>query len=107
MKDNEEKKAVLVNIVKKTAEASKNTEDAVKTLDKEDTEGNNSIKSLIDTIESDEDNNVKITAARSKRMKTLSDEFLKDKIDGRTIESILDDNKDEEELPETKVPIDS
>lgn len=96
------KKAALVSIVKKAAE---NNTDVDKTMD--DINNDEIVKSLIVDLTMNEDDSPNFSATRIKRINTLHDEFLKKKIDGKTVKDLINNTSVNEEIPKTNLPIDS
>lgn len=96
------KKAALVSIVKKAAE---NNTDVDKTMD--DINNDEIVKSLIVDLTMNEDDSPNFSATRIKRINTLHDEFLKKKIDGKTVKDLINNTSINEEIPKTNLPIDS
>ena len=96
------KKAALVSIVKKAAE---NNTDVEKTMD--DINNDEIVKSLIVDLTMNEDDSPNFSATRIKRINTLHDEFLKKKIDGKTVKDLINSTSVNDEIPKTNLPIDS
>ena len=96
------KKAALVSIIKKAAE---NNTDVDKTMD--DINNDEIVKSLIVDLTMNEDDSPNFSATRIKRINTLHDEFLKKKIDGKTVKDLINNTSVNEEIPKTNLPIDS
>lgn len=106
-KESPEKKE-MVEKIEKAAEKSNNPEDAQEELDKDDEKR---VQELIDKISDEEEGNVKISAARSKRLNKLCQEFLNQKVDDKGYKGPMSDfieyNHFNEELPERALPIES
>ena len=65
------------------------------------------VKSLIVDLTMNEDDSPNFSATRIKRINTLHDEFLKKKIDGKTVKDLINNTSVNEEIPKTNLPVDS
>lgn len=94
-------KEELVDTINSIADKSDSVEDALKTMDNDDY-----LKNIIMNLDAEEDDTVKISAARAARFNKLNDELMKKELNGKTIDQILnaDHNK---ELPVTSLDIDT
>lgn len=103
--DNEKKKEELVSKIKDITEdpSIQNTDDALESMD-----NNEDIKRIIMDLAAEEDNNIKLNAARVSRMNKLNDEFMNKKIKNTTVKELLsEDSIKERPLPETKLDLDT
>ena len=102
-KESPEKKE-MVEKIEKAADKANNPDDALEELDKEDAK---KVEELMDKINDEEPGNVKISAARSKRLNKLCQDFLNQKVDKTTMGTFMEYNHYNEELPERALPIES
>lgn len=102
--DAEKEKEELVTKLKAVASTANNTDDAMEALDALD---NNDIKKLLLDLAAQEDNQVKLNAARSSRIAKVNDNFLNSKIKNVSIRDMIDNKSLEQELPKTELKIDS
>lgn len=93
------KKAELVDRIKAVADTSTDVDDALDNLDNDEY-----VKNILMDLAAEEDNKVKINAARSSRIAELHDEFLKKEIKNVSIKDMLDPTKNNVvELPSTNI----
>ena len=97
-------KALLVQKIQKTAEESSDENDALSNMN-DDTEDSAWMKNLILDLQEEEGPN--ISKARTERMKTGYQDFLRKKIDRTTVEELLEVNEGKKELPKENIPIDN
>ena len=108
-KQEDSKKKEIVDKLDKASNTATNPDEVEQELDKDEEK----VQELIDNIIDDEPGNVKISAARSKRLNTLCQQFLNQKVvdeDRRYVgdmKKYLSYNQYTNELPETALPIDS
>ena len=102
--EREEKKKQLVERIETVAARSNNAEEAIEDLDNDEF-----VKQLLIDLAAEEDNAVKVSAARASRMIELNDKFHQKKIDGISVKQMLDEyqTSGSEELTETALPIHS
>lgn len=101
--DQDKKKEALVDYVKTAASEGKTSDEVMQNLENDDI-----MKRLIVDLTTSDNTGININATRAKRIQTLNDEFMKKKIDGETVSSLLAKSKESyKELPETKLPIDA
>lgn len=102
--DTNNEKDYIIRAVTKAAEQSKDKEEALETLDSTNDEY---LKNIIVKLSAEEDD-VKISNARQKRIDTAYDKTLKKEINGNTVSQLITtSNTIKEELPSTKLNIDS
>jgi len=112
MNEEQKKKAVVTKITN-AAEKSKSPEDVVDTMSKDNEYAKEYTEKLLKDLADNETGNVKLSAARSKRLDSLSEKFLSQKVvDNKakfngTMEEYINYNSNAEELPETALPIES
>lgn len=97
-------KALLVQKIQKTAEESSDENDALSNMN-DDIEDSAWMKNLILDLQEEEGPN--ISKARTERMKTGYQDFLRKKIDRTTVEELLEVNEGKKELPKENIPIDN
>ena len=97
-------KALLVQKIQKAAEESSDENDALSNMN-DDVEDSAWMKNLI--LDLQEEEGPKISKARTDRMKTGYQAFLKKKIDNATVEELLEVNEGKKELPKENIPIDN
>lgn len=90
-------------LVKKIDTAAKTANDVSNALD--DLDGDDKIKQILAHLADEEDNTVKVNAARTARLNKVNDEFLNSKFQNTTVKEILEAK--EVELPKTELKIDS
>lgn len=97
------KEKMKAELVKKINDASEtaNTEDEV--LDKLDKD--EELKQLLDDLQAESDDGVKLSAARLNRINKANDEFMSKQIKNRSIRDIINNDNQIKELPETSLPI--
>ena len=101
----------LVKEIEKAAETSNNPDEVTDKLD--NSEERETINKIIRDLSDSQDGNVKLSAARSKRLKALNDKFLSNKVVDKyrgfqgTMRDYMDYNSDIDELPESSIPIES
>lgn len=102
--ERDEKKKQLVERIETVAARSNNAEEAIEDLDNDEF-----VKQLLIDLAAEEDNAVKVSAARASRMIELNDKFHQKKIDGISVKQMLDEyqTSGSEELTETALPIHS
>ena len=88
----------LAAFINKTAAKASSEEDAM-----EDISNNDDIKSILMDLESDGEDDVKISEDRKSRMDQLSKDLMTKQVSGKTVEEIL--NKQEEEIPEVTLNV--
>ena len=98
----EDKKAALVDYVKAKAEESKNSEEAMNDLNNDE-----AMKRLIVDITMANDEGPKFSATRLKRINTLNDRFMNTKIKDSTVKQLIEEARENKELPERKLNVDS
>ena len=97
-------KALLVQKIQKAAEESSDENDALTNMN-DDTEDSAWMKNLI--LDLQEEEGPKISKARTERMKTGYQAFLRKKIANSTVEDLLEVNEEKKELPKENIPIDN
>lgn len=97
------KKSEVMDKLEMIADKYDNAEDAKEELDNNDEEW---LSNILMDIQADS-GGVKMNAARTKRMEEARANIEKAKIGNRTIKELLQEFKNNEDLPETKIPIDS
>lgn len=97
-------KALLVQKIQKAAEESSDENDALSNMNN-DEKDSAWMKNLILDLQEEEGPN--ISKARTERMKTGYQNFLKKKIDKTTVEELLEVNEGKKELPKENIPIDN
>ena len=97
-------KALLVQKIQKAAEESSDENDALANMN-DDVEDSAWMKNLI--LDLQEEEGPKISKARTDRMKTGYQAFLKKKLDNTTVEELLEVNEEKKELPKENIPIDN
>lgn len=102
---NDIKKAELVSVIKKAAENSNNTEEAIDSLENGD--DSRFVKGLIMDLSAEEDDGIKINAARASRLTELNNRFLEKKLDNASIRDLLEQRMQDRPIEETKLPIKS
>ena len=102
--EREEKKKELVERIETVAARSNNADEAIEDLDQDER-----IKQLLMDLANEEDNSVKVSAARASRMAELNNKFHKQTIDGMSVKKMLDEysTSGSEELTETALPVNS
>lgn len=95
----------LIKAINKAADTANNKDAAIKTLDNNDEEANR-IKELIAKLAEDEDE-VKISAARRARLDDAQSQTLKKTIRNTTIADMIKSSEENEPLPVTKLEIDT
>lgn len=95
-------KQVLIYKINQAASTSGDTDEAIDTLEKDDY-----IKNIIASLAAEEDDSVKINAARSARINKLNDEFLNKKLNGTTVRDMLDTSDNDKELPVSAIKVDT
>lgn len=99
--NNATKKKEVTDMIDKAAETSNSTDEA---LDKLNT---NEFKKLLLDLAEEEEQKSQVSATRAARMTKLNQEFSKKKIDGVSVKELLDRSKEDRELPESSIPVDS
>lgn len=94
-------KEELIDSINSIASNSDSVEDAMKILDNDDY-----LKNIIINLDAEEDNTVKISAARAARFNKLNNDLMKQELNGKTIEQILN-AESVKELPSTSLDIDT
>ena len=103
-KDPNEEKDYIIKAVTKAAVQSKDKEEALENLDADNDEY---LKNIITKLSVEEDD-VKISATRQKRLDTAYDKTLRKEVNGQTVSQLITtSNTVKEELPSTKLNIDS
>lgn len=97
-------KALLVQKIQKAAEESSDENDVLSNMN-DDVEDSAWMKNLI--LDLQEEEGPKISKARTDRMKTGYQDFLRKKIDRTTVEELLEVNEGKKELPKENIPIDN
>jgi hypothetical protein len=97
----DELKEELLDNIKAVANSSNSVEDAVDKLS-----NNEYISKIMDTVSEDEENTIKINAARSKRLSEVGKSFDNIKVHNKTVKDYLEEDKPKE-IKETSVPVDS
>ena len=97
-------KALLVQKIQKAAEESSDENDALSNMN-DDEKDSAWMKNLILDLQEEEGPN--ISKARTERMKTGYQDFLRKKIDKTTVEELLEVNEGKKELPKENIPIDN
>lgn len=97
-------KALLVQKIQKAAEESSDENDALSNMNN-DEKDSAWMKNLILDLQEEEGPN--ISKARTERMKTGYQDFLRKKIDRTTVEELLEVNEGKKELPKENIPIDN
>lgn len=98
--DKEQQKDNLVKAIAKAAEGSSTSDEAINKLDKED-----EFKELLNILNAEAEENVRIDKARASRMAQLSEEFRNKEINGKSVKDLLSQNPNDKKLPETSLPI--
>lgn len=98
----DEKKEALVDYVKSKAEESKDAEEAMKELDNDE-----AMKRLIVDITTSNEDSPKFSNTRLNRINSLNDNFMNTKIKNTTVRKLIEEAKENKELPERKLPVDS
>lgn len=98
----ENDKKELVDTIKNVAKISKNTDDAINNL-----ENDEKIKNIINKLASEEDDTVKINAARASRITKLQNEFLDKTINNTTVRDMIINANTDKPLPKTEIKVDS
>lgn len=104
-KISEKEKKELVDKIENAATVSSSTEEALEKLDND-----NYVSNLIEDISNEENNNLKISAARTARINTINKQFQEKSINGKKISEYIEasnDVGDKEELPVTSVKVNS
>ena len=99
--ENEKLKADMVKSIAKAAAVSNTTDEALDNIEDE-----NYLKNILDQLQAEEEDKVKINAARSARINKLEKEFLDKKINKKPIKEIIN-TKEVEELPSRSIKVDS
>lgn len=102
VKQNDELKNELIDKLKDVAKDSSSTEDVLDDIDNDD-----NIKKIIDILASQEDNSVKINAARSARATKLENEFLEKKLKQTTVRQMIQNATNNEPIPKTTLELDT
>ena len=92
----------LIKRIENAASTSADTDEAIDRLEEDDY-----IKNIIASLAAEEDDSVKINAARSARINKLNDEFLNKKLNGTTIRDMLDTTDNAKELPVSAIKVDT
>jgi len=92
-------------LVTKLKDASKDAASTNNVLD--DINNDDDIKKIIDTLSTQEDNSVKINAARSARVTKLNNDFLDSKLKETTVKQMIEHATNNEPIPKTELKIDS
>lgn len=100
--DAEERKAFLVNQVKKAADAATTEDEVYQNLDTDDNKA--WLAGIIDDIKSDE--SINISATRAARISRLRDDLLNKKLEGKSIKDYISDAKGKP-IPTDNIPIDN
>lgn len=95
-------KDAIVDKVKKAAEISNNTDQALDILDNDD-----HIKKILAQLAQDEDNSVKINASRAARITKLQNNFLEKRIGSKSVKDMIEEANNNIELPKTELKIDT
>ena len=105
--DNEVKKAALVNKLEKIADKSTDIKDAEKQLENPDDEKESEwLKDVLLDLQSD-NNGTKMNAARISRMNQARNDILTKQIKGKSIKDLLKSFKENNDIPESSIPIDN
>lgn len=101
----------LVKKIDKAAAISKNTDDAITNLDKDETNDafgtEEDFKTILNSIKNQENNTIKFNAVRTARISKLQDQFLNSKFEDKTIKDLLSEKDNDKPLPKTSLNIDS
>lgn len=103
--NNNEKEELKQELVKKINNAAKVSNDEKETIEK--LEEDEEVKRIIQDLQVDADDNIKISASRSARIEKNRDEFLNKKIDNKTVKDLIENSNKPTELPETALPIET
>lgn len=105
-KDDDVKKAALVNKLGDIADKSTNAEDAQKKLNNPDTDEESEwLKDLLMDLQSDK--GIKMSAARVDRMNKSRKEILGKEVDHKTVGELLKEFKENDNIPEEEIPVES
>jgi len=99
--NNAAKKKEISDMIDKAAETSNSTEEAIDKLETEE------FKKLLLDLAAEEEEKSQVSATRAARMTKLNQDFTKKKLDGVSVKELLDRSKEDRELPETSLPVDS
>lgn len=102
----EEDKETLVDIVDQYAKKSDTTNSAIDNLDSSQYDSEY-FKSIIQNIENNSPNKVKINPTRAARMNDLNNKFIAKKINNVSVKDMIERSNVNTELPETELKIDS
>ena len=104
--DTDVKKAALVNKLNSIASKASSSEDAVNNLDDHENEEDSEwLKNILIDLQSEE--GVQMNSARASRMQEARKAFLKSKLKGKSISKLLEEFKEDNNLPEETIPIDT
>ena len=104
--DPEIKKAALVNKLESIASKSSSSKDAEEELDNGENEQDQEwLKSVLLDLQSDE--GIQMNSARASRMEEAKKKYLNQNLHGKKISELLNEFKDNTDLPEEDIPIDS
>ena len=92
----------LVNKIEKAAATSNTVDDAIDKL-----EDDEKIKDIINQLQLDVDDGPNMNASRKARISKLQKDFLDKNLEGKTVRQLIEDNDKLEELPVTKLELDS
>lgn len=98
----ESSKKELEEKIDQAAELSSSVDGALDKLDDDER-----VKQILMDLAAEEENKVKLNAARTSRMLKAQDKSMEKVINGRSIRDILSAQKEEVEIPETSIEIDS
>ena len=105
-KDEDIKKAILVNKLDKAASKSTSTDDALESLNQEnDEDEEQNVQELL--IDLQNDDGVKMNKARKSRMEQTRKDLDKKQIGNKTVKELLDEFETNDDIPETDIPVDS
>lgn len=95
-------KATLVKKIAAVSAVSKTKDDALEKL-----EADKDIKRIIADLQSEPDNGINISAARSSRITNANDEFMQKQLSGKSIKEMINAANKPKELSETSIPIET
>lgn len=98
-KETEKLKAELVTKVSKAAEGSADEDETLDKLEDAD------IKRLLDDLESQSEDGIKLSPTRVNRINRAQDELMNKKMNNKSIKEIINTSNKPKELPETALPI--
>lgn len=92
----------LIKKVEKAAIVSSNSDEALDKLDEDDY-----IKNILDTLASEEENNIKVSVSRTSRIYSLQDKFLDKKMKNKSVRELINGDDKIKELSKTELNIDT